>query len=91
MFSEPVHRLVERGELTGDSDGATHRFGIPQHVVAGHEDLAGVRCDQGGEDPDHRRLACAVRTEQGEDGPLGHGQVDPVEHGRLAEGLVHTA
>jgi hypothetical protein len=41
---------------------------------------AAVRPDQRRQDVDDGRLACAVRPEQGEDGPCRDGQVDAVEH-----------
>ncbi len=82
-------QLVQRGELSGDPDRGPHRVRIVHHVVTRHAHLTGVRGDQGGEDPDHRGLAGAVRTEEGEDRPLGDRQVDAVEHHRLVKGLAH--
>ena len=49
---------------------------------------AGVREEQPGQDPQRRRLAGAVRSDQPEDLPRRHPQVEPVERLRLAVGLA---
>jgi hypothetical protein len=81
-------QVVERRELAGDADGGPHRDGIGGQVVAGDGDLAGVGGQQGREQVDGRGLARPVRSQQGEDRPRRHVEVDAVEHHVLPEGLA---
>ena len=61
--------------------------GLADDVVAGDSRRAGVGERERRQDPNRRRLAGAVRSEDAEDRAGGHLQVDPVErHGR-AESL----
>ena len=52
-----------------------------------HPRRAGVGPQQGGEHPDGRGLAGAVRPEDAVHGARGHGEVDAVDGPRVAEGL----
>jgi hypothetical protein len=83
-------QAVDRGELAGHADRGAHRLRVDGQVVAADADAAGGRVgrDEGGEDLDGGGLAGAVRAEQGEDRPLGHGQIDTVEHDLLAVRLA---
>jgi len=83
-------QLVQRGELPGDPDRGPHLVRVVHHVVAGHAQPSCVWRNQGGEDPNHRGLAGAVRSEEGEDRSLGDRQVDAVEHDLLTKGLSHA-
>ena len=86
-FSWPVRRLstAENWPVTPISDAHALRIG-PQ-VVPPDLDLAGVGSEHRGEHVDGRRLAGAVRAEQGEDRSRGDLEVDPVEHDVVAVGL----
>ena len=75
---------VHRRELAGDADRGPDRFGLAPDVVAGDLDLAAVGGDQRRQDMDRRRLAGAVRAEQGEDRPGPDLEVDAVEDELLA-------
>ena len=55
--------LVDGGELAGETDRAPHRRGVGRHVVAEYPRPPLVGSQQGGEDPDGRRLAGPVRPE----------------------------
>ena len=79
------HQLVDGGELSRHTDRPSYRVGLTSDVVTGDEDLAGIGVDERREDTNHRCLAGAVRSEQREDRPGTDGQVDLVEHCRLAE------
>ena len=84
-FSSPVSRssTAENWPVTPIAARTPSRVG--DHVVARDADLAGVGRDQRGQDLHHRRLACAVGPEQGEDRALGDGEIDAVEHHFPAE------
>ena len=49
--------------------------------------MARRRMGQGAEHLDGRRLSRTVRTEEGEDLPLGHREVDTVDGGQVAVAL----
>src|ERR1700730_14899567 len=83
-------QVVDRGELPGDPDHPTHRRGLASKVVPHNGGRAGVRWDQGGEDPNDRRLAGSVRPEQSEDLPLADRQVDAVEDDLLVVDLAQA-
>ena len=83
-------QLVHRRELAGDTDRRADAVRVGDDVVAGHLRVAGVGGNERGEDPHDRRLARSVRAEQREDRSLGHGEIDAVEHGCLAERLPHA-
>src|SRR4029077_10020901 len=77
-------QVVDRGELAGDSDHGSHGAGLAAHVVAHDTGGAGVRLDQGGQDPDDGCLARAVGSEQSEDLAFMDAEVDAVEHDHLS-------
>ena len=82
-------QVVDGGELPGDGDGGADRLGFARHVVPGRRGPSPPSARvQRGEDVDGRRLAGAVRAEQGEDRPFRHGQVEAVEDDVVAEGLA---
>ena len=83
----PGQALVYRRVLPGEADELPHLVGVPQHVVAADADLAAVRPEQRGEDPNRRGLASPVRPEHPEHPALPGRQVHPVQRGRLAEPL----
>jgi len=58
--------------------------------VSHHRDLAGVRRDQGGQDPDDRGLTGAVRPEQRKHVALADAEVDAVEDDLLAVSLAQA-
>ena len=71
--------LVYGGVLTGETDQLADLRRILQHVDACHRGGALVGLDQGGENRHRGGLACPVRSEQGNDGPLPDRQVQTVE------------
>ena len=75
---------VDGRELAGDADRGTDRVGFASDVVAGDLDVAAVGGDQRRQDVDRRRLARAVRAEQGEHGAGRDLEVDAVEDELLA-------
>ncbi len=83
--------LVDGGELAGDPDGGPHLIGLRRQVVTGDLHLAGIRAYQRRQDLDHGGLARSVGTEECEDGPLCHGQVDVFEHEIVSIGLAQTS
>jgi hypothetical protein len=68
---EPGQVLVDGGVLPGHPDAFADPLGLGEHVHAGDLGAAGVRLQQGRQDPDRRGLAGTVRPEQPEHGPLG--------------------
>ena len=82
-------QTVHGRELAGDPDRGAHRIGIAGQVVARHVDLATVGGQQRGQDLHHGGLACAVGAEQREHRPLGHGEVDAVQHDEPGKRLLH--
>ena len=80
--------VVDRRELAGDADLGAHALRIGPQVMPPDLDLAGVGSEHRGEHVDGRRLAGAVRAEQGEDRSRGDLEVDPVEHDVVAVGLA---
>ena len=70
------HERVERRLLERDADRAAHRRGVAHDVVAGDDRLAAGRPQQRRQHPDGRRLAGAVRSEEGVDLALGDLEVD---------------
>ena len=56
---------VERGLLEDHADVAQRRHGVTPDRAAGDAGLAGIGDEQAGEQLEQRRLAGAVRAEQG--------------------------
>src|SRR3954447_13957461 len=83
--------VVDGGELAGHADRRAHGVRLLADVVPRHPELAGVGADQRREDLHHRRLARAVRAEQGVDGARRDVEVDAVEHDMVLEGLAEAA
>jgi len=78
-------QLVDRGELTGNSDRGPYRRRVAGHVVACDAHLAAVGVDQRGHDLHGGGLAGAVRTQQRERCSRADLQVDAVKDGLAAE------
>jgi len=62
--------------------------GLVADVVAEHGRGAGVGAQQRGEHAHKRGLSGAVGSEQPDDLPAGHGQVDAVERAHVADVLT---
>jgi len=67
--------LVDRGVLAGQADRAADLVRMADDVVTADGCRAGVGAQQRREDPDGRRLARAVRSEDAEHGAAGHREV----------------
>jgi hypothetical protein len=65
--------------LADDADRVAHRSRVCQHVDARHPRGAAVGRRERGQDPDRRRLAGSVGTQQPEDRPRLHREADAVE------------
>ena len=74
-----------------ESDPVPHLARLSHHVVAQHACFPGTRMEERGEDPDRRRLACAVGPEESEDLPPRNLQGDPPECLYLALPAQHSA
>ena len=83
--------LVDGGVLADEADGAAHGGGLGDHVEARDRRPATIRLEECGEHPDKRCLSGAVGPEEGDDGRLGDGQVQPVQGTDVAEGLGQAA
>ena len=79
------HQRVERGLLERDADRAPHLRRLLDHVEAGHRGATARRPQQRGQHPDRRRLAGAVRPEEGVDLARGDLEVHAL-HGPDAAG-----
>ena len=86
MFSRPGQVLVDRGVLAGQPDGAAHRVGCGDHVVAEHGGASRVGAQDGGEDAHGGRLAGAVGAEQAEHRAGLDLERDAVERAHVAAG-----
>ena len=75
----PGQVLVDRRVLAGQADDLAELVGLLDDVEAGDGRSSGVRLEQRRQDPDRRRLARAVGSEQTEDGALGDLEIEPVE------------
>ena len=91
---EPAHHpqvllagqhLVDRGRLAGEADAALDLVAVAHDVEALDGCGARVGGDEGAEDVDDGGLAGSVRSEQGEHGAAFDGEVEFVQHVRLAE------
>src|SRR6202022_2785040 len=80
--------VVDRRELPRDADRRANCVGFATEIEARNAHLASVMPEQCRQDLDRGRLAGTVRTEQGEDRPLGHIQVDAVEDSLAPERLA---
>ena len=97
---EPAHHdevlgagehAVDGGRLAGEADAALDLLGVGDDVVAGDPRGARIGPHERREDVDGRRLARAVRPEQGEHGAGGHREVEPREHLGAPEALAESA
>jgi len=61
----PGEKFVDRGALPSDTDAGPHPGRLADHVEAGHRRSPGVGRQQGGQDPQQRRLTGAVATQEG--------------------------
>src|SRR6266536_664883 len=77
-FSRPVSAL-DRELLRDVPDQPPNRHGLLANVEPEHADLAVLHRQQGVEQPDRRRLPCAVRPEQTEAFPRGDGEAEVVD------------
>ena len=83
--------VVDRRVLAGEADAGAQRARVADDVEAGDAGRAGVGGEEGGEDPDRRRLAGPVGAEDAEDG-AGRGlEVDAVEGADVPERLDQAA
>ena len=73
-----------------EPDPLPHLARLADHVVTEHACFPGARMQERGEDPDRRRLACAVRPEESEDLPPRNLQGDPPECLHLALPAQHS-
>src|SRR5690606_24718121 len=87
---QPGQVLVHRGELAGQADAAPHRLGLTHDIVAEDSGLPCIRLEQGGQHPNHGRLAGAVGTEDAVDHPRRHLEVDAVYRPSGTEVLHQT-
>ena len=78
-------QLVHRRELPSNTDRGAHQAGLPDHLVTGYSYHAGIRRQEGGEDPHGGGLARPVRPQQREHRSLDDIEVDTVEHHLVAE------
>ena len=78
--------LVDGGVLPGQADGAAHRIGLGDHVVAEHRGAARVGAQDGGEDAHDGGLARPVRAEQTEHRARLDLERDAVERPHVAAG-----
>ena len=79
-FSSPVRKLSTAENCPVTPMACANRVGIRRRIVAGDQHFTAVGADQGGENLDHRGLACPVGAEQGKDRPFRHLEIDAVEH-----------
>ena len=89
-FSSPVMQAVDRRELAGQADHGAHVFRVADDVVAAHPGDPAIRTQQRRQDVHDRRLAGAVRAEQGVDGAGRDREVDAVEHDLVAVALAQA-
>jgi hypothetical protein len=81
----PGQLLVDGRELAGEADPAADRERRGDDVVPEHGCVAAGRRLQRREDPDQRRLAGAVGSEQAEHGSGRYLEVEPVERDHVPE------
>ncbi len=74
-----VQELVDRRKLAGAANHGAHAVLVAHNVASVHERHATVWPQQRAEDVHGRRLAGAVRAEQGGHGARAHCEVDVVE------------
>ena len=83
----PVKVSSTDAVLARQPDQLADLVGLLDDVVAAHRRPAGVRAQQGGQEPDGRGLAGTVRTQQPEHGARLDRQVDAGQGRRLSEAL----
>jgi hypothetical protein len=76
--------IVDGRMLADQADPLADSVRPRHHVEPGHFGPAAVRPEQRGQDSHGRRLPGAVAAEQAVHCPLAHGQVEPVQGGRVA-------
>ena len=79
---------VDRRELAGEADPATDRVRLGRDVVPEDRRPALIGFEHGREDPHGGGLPGPVGTEEAEDRPRGHGEIDAVEGDHVAEPLL---
>src|SRR5262249_26195702 len=79
--------FVYGGVLAGQADSGAQPCGVGDDVVAGDTGAPAVGLEQGRQDPHERRLAGAVRAEQGQDHAPRSAEIDPSQGPCLAEAL----
>lgn len=82
--------LVDRGELTGETDRAPHLVRMLENVDARDDGLAAVRREQRRQTAHGSGLPRPVRTEQAEDRALRDIEIDAVQSPDVTEGLHQT-
>ena len=83
--------FVDRRVLPGEADLLAQPRGVAHDVEAGYASGARIGPQQRGENPDDRRLAGAVGTEQPEHGSGGGIEIDAREGLHAAVGLLQAA
>ena len=86
----PGQRRFHSGVLAGQADHPAHVVGTGHGVDAGDSQLATVGREQRRHRPHERRLASAVRAQDGGHGTGRGPQVEPVEGDDVAEALAQT-
>ena len=71
--------VVQGGVLANQADAVPDLRSLRDHVEAGHPGTAAIRAEQRGQEPDRRRLACPIRTEQGDHAAPSHLEIKSVE------------
>jgi hypothetical protein len=82
--------LIDRGELSGQTDGFSNSEGVRRDVESIDGGAAGVWSQQRGQDSHDRGLACSVRAEKGEDAARRHLEVHASKDVHLLVGLLHA-
>ena len=75
---------VDARRLEDDADQTTNLLRLAYHVVATDRGAPAGRGEQGGEDPEQRGLAAAVRSEQAEDLAAPHAEREVDQRQRVA-------
>ncbi len=88
---EPRQVLVDGGVLAREADPLAQLRRVLDDVEPGHPRAAGVGLQQRRQDPDDRRLAGAIRSEQAEHGPVRDLEVHADERAHRAVGLHEPA
>ena len=79
---------VEARALEDDAEPPAHLPRLGGEIGAEHPHGAGLRPGEGGEDAEQGRLATAVRSQEAEDAPRGHVEIQAGERGPGGTGLA---